>query len=62
MTKRWAVKVIDREGEEDYICEGLTVHPKMFTAKSRAEKAAEFLREGVGDEYQSINVVPYPKA
>lgn len=55
---RYAVKVIWKDGEEEYLKAGTRV--AIFSAKSRAEEQAEFMRMGM-DDVQSINVVQAPK-
>lgn len=58
---RWAVLVIEHDGEQHYICAGAEDDGPVatFASRDRAERTAEFWREGLGDEVQSVNVVPY---
>jgi len=57
---RFAVLVIWKDGEEEYLREGSRV--AVFSARSRAEDQADFMRMGMEDEVQSINVVKAPPA
>lgn len=60
---RFAVKVIDHEGHEMYLRhgeepgEGSIV---MFPSRRRADDFAAHMRNGLGTDVQSVNVVPYP--
>jgi hypothetical protein len=55
---RFAIKVIWLDGEEEYLKEGSNV--ARFANRERAEAQRDFMKEGMEDEVQSINVVPYP--
>ena len=57
----YAILVIDKEGNEEYVCDGLGDRPSCFLTKRLAEEQAEFLGMGIADEVQSINVVQYPR-
>lgn len=53
-----AIKVVWLDGEEEYLKEG--AEPASFVNRARAEEMKSFMLEGMSDEVQSINVVPYP--
>lgn len=55
---RWAIKVIWLNGHEDYVMEGDRV---ATYSKFQARQQVEFLKIGMMDEAQSINLVPAPK-
>jgi len=54
----FAVKVIWKNGKEDFLCHGFTKNVMAFTNRHAAKEFADFMREGM-DEVQSINVVRY---
>lgn len=58
---RWSLKVIGRDGTESYVREEPSDRVTTYASRQRAEKQAEFWRDGLGDEVQSVNVVPAPK-
>lgn len=59
--RTFAIKVIWNDGEEEYLKEGYRgLHPARFTTCEAAEQV-EFMKIGMEDECQSINVVPYPR-
>lgn len=55
---RYAIKVIWDDGDEDYVMQGERV---AAFGKLQAKEQVEFLRVGMEDECQSINIVRYPK-
>lgn len=58
---RYAIKVIWRDGEEEYLKEGS--RPATFANRERADSMRAFMLEGMDPEdIQSINVVPTPPA
>ena len=57
----WAVLCITLTGEDEYVCDGMGDKPSRFLSRRDAQAQADFLKMGVSDEFQSINVVPYPK-
>lgn len=57
----FAILVIDNEGEENYVCDGMGNIPTRYSSRARAKEQVEFFKMGMEDEVQSINVVPYPK-
>lgn len=57
----FAIKVIWANGDEDYLALGQSNRPVYFSSRKRAKEKADFIRLGMDDdEYQSINIVPYP--
>jgi hypothetical protein len=59
MSGPWAVKVVWLDGEEEYLAQGS--HITRFANRERAEDLRDFLKEGMEDEVQSINVVHFPE-
>lgn len=58
----FAIKVIWMDGEEEYVKAGTGTTPARFFNRKAAEEQADFMEMGMDDdEYQSINVVPYPR-
>jgi hypothetical protein len=61
MTSKWAILVIWKTGETEYVKEGPPPgRVAVFRARSRARENADFLAEGISDEAQSVNVVAWP--
>lgn len=62
MSERWTILVVEHDGEQHYLRHGEDESGPivMFVNRRRAEEQADFWREGLGDEVQSVNVVPYP--
>lgn len=54
----YAVKVIWKDGEEEYLANSLG-KPAVFMNKTRATEQRDFLFEGISDEVQSVNVVKW---
>lgn len=57
----WALLVIWKDGDEEYLCDGLGDRPTRFVSSARAADQRDFMLMGMDDEVQSINVVPYPR-
>jgi len=57
----YAIKVIDKEGNEDFLCDGLGNRPSKFPSHAAAQRQKDFMLMGMEDEVQSVNIVPYPK-
>lgn len=57
----WAVLCIDHYGGEEYVCRGTTKETMRYASRAAAQKVANFLKQGCGEDFQSINVVSYPK-
>jgi hypothetical protein len=57
----FAIKVIDEDGEEEYLCEGMGDTPAKYPSRHAAQEMVDFMKIGMDGEVQSINVVPYPK-
>ena len=59
---RYAIKCVTLDGHEEYVMHfrvGERGQIALFTSKREAKEKANFLKMGVSDEYQSINVVRY---
>lgn len=54
----WAVLVIWKDGTQQHM-EDHHGRVARFSSKRKAQEKVEFLRDGMGDEVQSINVVPW---
>ena len=60
---KYAIKVVQKNGDEDFICDGLGNVPTRFPSYADAYHHVKlFLRIGMEGDVQSINVVKYPKA
>lgn len=57
----YAILVVDEEGEEEYLCDGMGDHPTRFSSREAALDMVAFMKIGMEGDVQSINVVPYPK-
>ena len=57
--RKWAIVCIGHDGESDFVCHGITDRVALFKSRADAQQQADFLKMGVDDEYQSINVVLY---
>lgn len=55
----FTIKVIQKNGAEGYLRHGVngSGHIVRYATRAAAERDAAMLRENVGDEFQSINVV-----
>lgn len=59
--RRWAVLVVEKDGSQEYLRSGRDFDgPIIIGSRRDAEEHADFLRIGIGDDVQSINVVPAP--
>ena len=61
MPRRFAIFVTFLDGEEDYVCDGMSDRVKMFHSRSRAQEQVDFMMIGMEGEVESIDIVPYPK-
>jgi hypothetical protein len=63
MNVEYAIKVIQKNGREDYLRDGLAANGRIteFPTYAHAIHKADFLRVGMEGDVQSINVVKYPK-
>ena len=57
----FAILVIDNDGEESFVCDGMGDTPSRYLSKAKAKEFADFMKIGMEGECQSINVVPYPR-
>lgn len=57
----YAIKVVQKNGDEDFLCGGLTNHPKRFPSYAAAYHQVDFMKIGMEGDVQSINIVKYPK-
>jgi len=57
----FAVLVVWNDGDEEYLKDGMSTKPARFTSRQQAKEQADFMKMGMDDECQSINVVPYPR-
>lgn len=59
-SKRFAVLVVTKDGRATYVCDGTEDEISAFLTKPQAERNAKVWRDNLGDEVQSVNVVPHP--
>jgi len=58
VSERWAILVVEPDGETHYMRHGVDDGPiAVYTSRFKAEHDADFLRDGLGDEVQSVSVV-----
>jgi hypothetical protein len=57
---KYAIKVIDEDGNEQWLCDGLGNVVAKFPSRSAAQRQVEFMKIGMEGDVQSINVVRYP--
>jgi len=57
----YAIKVVQNNGDEDFLCDGLGSRPTRFPSYAAAYRQVDFMKIGMADEVQSINIVKYPK-
>jgi hypothetical protein len=60
---KYAIKVVQKDGDEDYLRDGIAADGRIteFPTYAHAVHKADFLRIGMEGGVQSINVVKYPK-
>ena len=58
--ERFAIMVVDEDGDDSYLCEGFGNIPVAFPTRKSAEEYRSFMKIGMDGDVQSINVVPYP--
>jgi hypothetical protein len=56
---KFAIKVIWQDGTEEYLKQGHRV--AKFLSRKRAQEQVDFMKMGADDEFQSINIVPFPQ-
>jgi hypothetical protein len=57
----FAIMVIQKDGEQDYVCDGLGDIPTRYPTRRKAQEFVDFMKIGMDGDVQSINVVPYPR-
>jgi hypothetical protein len=57
----YAILVIQKDGDEDYLCEGVGNWPVLFPSRAAAQKQVDFLKIGMDGDVQSINIVKHQK-
>lgn len=57
----YAIKVVQKNGDEEFLCDGLGDTPARFPSRAAAQRQKEFMLIGMEGDVQSINVVKYPK-
>jgi hypothetical protein len=57
----YAIKVVQDDGEEDFLCDGLGNVPTHFPSRAAAQRQVDFMKLGMDGDVQSINIVKYPK-
>lgn len=56
----YAILVIQNDGDEDYLCEGMTSTPAKYPSRAAAQRMVDFMKIGMEGDVQSINIVRYP--
>lgn len=60
---RFALLVVWKDGEQEFLKEGPSGGPPAhFANRRRAEEMRDFMLEGMSEEVQSINVVSHPNS
>jgi uncharacterized protein YpmB len=55
------IQVVFKNGDVDYVCTGTNkAQLAVYRTRQKAQEAADFLRQGISDEVQSINVLRCP--
>jgi hypothetical protein len=57
----YAILVVQKDGSEDYFCEGLGNTPSRFPSRAAAQRQVDFMKVGMERDVQSIKIVKYPK-
>ena len=57
----YAIKVVQKNGDEDFLCDDLGETPTRFRSYAAAYHKVDFMRIGMEGDVQSINIVKYPK-
>jgi len=57
---RYAVQVVWNNGDTEYLNRGIGDSIALFPSKQKATKYAEFMKMGMDEDVQSINVVRFP--
>jgi hypothetical protein len=57
----YAIKVVQKNGAEDFLCDGLGDRPTRFPSYAAAYRQVDFMKIGMEGDVQSINIVKYPK-
>jgi hypothetical protein len=56
----YAIKMIDANGEEDWVCVGFSDRIAIFPSQARAQEQADFIEMGL-DEGERLYVVKAPR-
>ena len=57
---RYAVLVVWKGGQEEYLKEGNSSTPAKYFSFEKAKEQADFMLIGMKEDVQSINAVDYP--
>lgn len=57
----YAIKVIQKDGDEDYLCDGLGSTPSRFPSRAAAQRQVDFMEIGMEGDVQAIVIVKYPR-
>jgi hypothetical protein len=58
--QRFAIVVVEQDGAVHYLEHEPSGETVVYASRLKAEHDAEFWREGLGDEVQSVSVVVWP--
>lgn len=56
----YAIRVVQKNGSGDYLCDGLGNTPSKFPSRAAAQRQKDFMMIGMDGDVQSINIVKYP--
>lgn len=56
----FAILVVQLDGDEHYLCDGMGDRPTRYSSREEAQKMVDFMKIGMEGDVQSINVVNYP--
>jgi hypothetical protein len=57
----YAIKVVQKNGNEAFVCDALGKLPTCFPSRAAAQRQADEWKIGLGESVQSIKIVKYPK-
>jgi len=57
----YAILVVQDNGDEDYLCDGVGDVATRFVTRARAQEMRDFMAIGMAGDVESIDIVPYPR-
>jgi hypothetical protein len=61
MSNGFAILVICKNGDEEYLKQGLSFTPARFSSRRASVEQKQFMLQGMDEDVQSVNVVPFPR-